>query len=81
MGLWSKRRPEEKAQLTFEDGAIFVRALEAALLAQLFAVGPAGDVDLNTEAVALSRVEVSQHDHAARRQELFLGGATHNNLA
>lgn len=51
-----------------------------ALLPQLLAVGSAGDERLDAEAVALSRVQLSQLDHAALRDVLFLE-ATQNHPA
>lgn len=71
---------QTKEPLTFEDGAILIRALEVALLSQLFAVGSAGDVRLDAKAVALPTVKPSHLDLAALRDLLFLE-ATHNKLA
>lgn len=59
---------------TFKEGRVFIRALEVALLAQLLADAPAGDVGLHAEAVALSTVQASQLDHVGLGDVLFLGG-------
>lgn len=52
--------------LTVKDGLLVkVGALGGALLAQLLGCGPAGDVGLDHEAVALAHVQPAQLDQAA----------------